>query len=271
MMIIDSYRFGSAGGFRFLTDEISGALFSYGHIKTRDAYTGEAINLSSQGGYSFVDNVVPLATMQADQPTSDTVTLYDQIGANDMIGFPSGGWDGSDFASGTIRKASPTSYGLTLSDPRTTIMVIDIGTPNTGNLGGILDIFNSGSQYYTAFFTVGNDLSLRKRGVGNSTKSYSGLRTSGLHLFVWVDDGSLDSTGTNLYWTDMVTAKTASSTSGTTVDATINTSIGVKTCVGGNASTFNGLVKEFHQFDTVLSQSDREIAKEILEQYYTFS
>jgi hypothetical protein len=260
---------GGGGGFRYLHDEISGGLFAYSHLKNRAAYSGECVNVAATD-YGFTDNLVPLSTIQTDYPSTAPVTLYDQVGANNITGLGNG-WDGTDYTPDSLKNSSVIGYSAAFSDPRTTIVVIDMSTAGTGTTQGIIDIYNSSNTYYTILYSTSNNLFLRKRNGANSNKQYSGLRNTGLHLLIWTDNGSLDSTGTELYYDDMVTAKTAASTSGTTPDATLTGNIALMQCLGGNVAKIDGYVKEYHQFNKVLSQSEREAAKEILEQYYTFS
>lgn len=260
-------------GFRYLHDEISGGLFAYSHLQNKAVFAGDALEITGAGGnaYSFVDGLTPLATIQGDYPSSQDILWPDQIGSNDLTPASSGGWNGTDYSFNGLRKTSASGYSLTFSNPHTTLVVIDMTSAGLGTTQGIIDIYTSSNTYYTMVYAGSDDLLLRKRNGSNSTRSFSGVRNTGVHILIWEDNGSLNSTGTQLYYDDMATARAVAATSGITPDATITANIAMMQCLGGNAARITGCVKEFHQWSGVLNQTQRETAKEILEQYYTFS
>jgi hypothetical protein len=95
-----------------------------------------------------------------------------------------------------------------------------------------------------------------------------------LHLFVYDYDGSESHTGMRLFSDDMATPITPSS--GSNVGTFVNTAPFLSRIYQGyfgsvSFTDFRGFIYETHIFNKVLSQAERETAKEILNQYYTIA
>ena len=275
MMIIDPYRFGSAGGFRFLHDEISGGLFAYSHLKTIEAYAGDSIRVGATD-YGFVDNIIDLASINADNAVDTGVNrINDQFTINDMPN-GSGFYDKSEneliqMTSSTGNSISGSSGDLSTHTGACTIITVSKHTAATfksnewlfsgNNNNGFRFYYVNGSRF---LFRVGGNFS--NLNADNVAVTFD----NNIHMLCGVYDGSETSSGMNVYEDDMSTALGASK-SGSYTNTTMwngRVSVGFGGSTGG--TNFQGLIYETHIFNKALSETERETAKTILEQYYTF-
>lgn len=258
----------SGGDFRYLHDEISGGLIAISHLKTLESYSGDALILNTGGSadaYGFVDNFVDLASAQTDYPAAKTATVFDQINNQESSPGLNNAWNGSDFLSGYKRITGAPS--ITFSDPKTIVYVVSLSTlSGAQGLGGLL----TGEFVYQNIYLVDSTLFIRKRNGGSSyIKSYTGIVT-GLQIIVWTDDGSLSVGGQDVYINDMVTSVTAASSTGSVPNQTLTVN-DIGRLVQSGGPQIQGLLLDYHVFNKVLSESERNTLKSILEQYYTFS
>jgi hypothetical protein len=281
MMILDPYRFGDgASGFRYLHDEISGGLFAYSHLKTLAAYSGSSINIqvvTTPTDYGFINNIMDLAQINTDNSVDATVnTIYDQFEINDFDN-GSGVYDKSENelmqSDGLSGKFISGSTGnLSTHTGACTIITVSKHTAASFKSNEYLYSGNSISGFRFVY-TNGSTFLLR---VGASPRldcnNVAVTFDNNIHMLVGTYDGSETAAGLKVYEDDMTTALSSSnSETGTyTNDVMFNNrnSIGY----GGSTSgtDFQGLIYETHIFNKELSETERETAKEILEQYYTF-
>jgi hypothetical protein len=267
MMILDSYRFGDgSSGFRYLHDEISGGIIGVSHLKVKSAYAGNSITVDSVD-YGYVSNVVPLSDIQTANPTDATIEWYDAVNSYD-ISSVNGFSGGVDFQSAS-GDTGAAGFSINLTDAKCIVWVVRMDSAGSGLTQGIWTISNSTTIHQTTVFAGSNNLFLRKRNGTNATSQFSGVRSTGVHLYMWNDDGSVNASGDTLYYDDMTTAVTLTSASGTTTNAALTSSIGLHQW-GSNTTAIDGSILDYHVFDHELTLSERETVKEILEQYYTF-
>lgn len=272
MSFINPYRFstGGGGGFRYMHDEISGGVFAYSHLKVKSSYSGSAVRVNLTD-YDFISGLTPLSTIQSDEPTRQDVIYYEQINGFDASTNPiTGAWDGTDYCEEVCTASGLAGFSLDLNQAKTIIIVANLLTDGAGTTQGLVNMGNSTTLAQTFVYAGSNNLFLRKLNGGNATSQYAGVRNTGTHLYVWSDNGSLDTSGDSLYYDDMVTPRAKASSSGSISNATMSSAIEMMKWSGNNTN-IDGYVLEYHCFNKVLSQSERETAKEILEQYYTFS
>jgi hypothetical protein len=276
MMILDPYRFGDgASGFRYLHDEISGGLFGVSHLKCRTTYTGDSVEVDSVD-YGFVSGVVDLSSIDAaNAADASSETYYDQVGSNDMLfAAASPFYDKSEnefpnTAAAAYRPLTVTgSLGsLTTSDAFTSIHVIK---HNTGTYATQEWFMSFEGTTTNRFMWQGGALRFLISGGSNLIVDVTGQNNSNLKLLVCTYDGSLNSTGMEIYQDDMVTplsgTKSGSGGSSTSYFGSMSLSGRASNLLG----RYNGFIYETHIFNKVLSETERETAKEILEQYYTF-
>jgi hypothetical protein len=269
-------------GFRYLHDEISGGLFAYSHLKTLAAYSGSCVNIQVAAGptptdYGFVGNVLDLAQINTDNSVDATVnTIYDQFGINDFNN-GSGAYDKSenelmqcDGLSGKFIAA--TTGDLSTHTGACTIITVSKHTAASFKSNEYLYSGNSISGF--RFVYINGSTFLLRVGVSPRLDCNNVAVTfdNNIHMLVGTYDGSETAAGLKVYEDDMTTALSSSnSETGTyTNDVMFNN----RNSIGYGGSTtgtnFQGLIYETHIFNKELSETERQTAKTILEQYYTF-
>lgn len=269
---------GGASGFRFLHDEISGGVSAYSHLKSSAAYSGSVVSIGTNStDYGFLDNIVDISQIIADYPANASFyRYYDQLGSNN-IEKPTGFLNGWNINNGdTFFKSSqfngamnviPTGGLAAIGSGAFTIMVVFI-TPSAFTQEYIFETdsntsfrlyYLNASRFIWRFGTFGGDMIEWDNIPLDFTPSKR-------QLLCFTYDGSETAGGMKCYQNDMTTeisggSKNSSGSFSNFAFMTSNLDLG----------TSKGVVEDLHFFNKVLNQSDREKAKEILEQYYTFS
>ena len=258
--------FNQGSSFRYLHDEISDGVVAASLLRSKESYTDSAVNVGDPAGsrieYGFVNNLVNLSDVASDWPLPTGARFYNQLDYADGIqGGATSGWDGSQLMKGDPNAVLQSTFTLVESTDSLTWVFV---CPN-------LDA-DLGESYF--FMGMNNDFRLQYSGdnlwfqingtSGFSRNVYTSTRTSGVKLIIATYDGSESRNGLNLYINDITTPLTVDSTAGD-----VNSGYGFSSnMVIDTDQTF---VNEIHLFRKEFDLSERETAKEILEQYYTFS
>jgi hypothetical protein len=263
------------GGFRYLHDEISGGVMALSHLKCLEAYAGDCANVNSIdygfNGDNFFDN--PLLSGTAGTG-ADVAAIYDQT--ENINAGPNGNsynYDNQDWAYNGIRR---NTSNLSSSDDIFTFVAVYnplLSTRSQRNETRVLGTsVGAGQQGLTIWYETNGDIVIRLRDaiIVNTIITYSGVLSGDDIYLIAVDyDGLGLNTSFNLYVNDMITPLTPTSATGAPKS--------VFTQAGTNYPFFNGdqdgtegAMFDAHYWNKVLSQAERETAKEILEQYYTF-
>lgn len=278
----------TSGGsdFRYLHDEISGGVIACSHLKCKSDYTGDCVILDEGSGgelaLGFINNIVE----SYDATQQQTVKWCNQLNSLTSLGSAGAinkGYDPAldDFSTINLELIPSTKVlddFQNTSDSFTTIHVIE----NFSGAGRYLGLFGSQAPGRDSLFYRGmntEDLRLWSRtGINNRTVEIYwnggwlwGLGTTKIICCTY--DGSRIQEGFEVYRNDMINplAKVVSRDQ-ELADVAWGQNITGNWNLGNNSQSPNqALFKEAHFFPRVLSQSERETAKEILEQYYTFS
>lgn len=270
--------------FRYLHDEISGGVFAYSHLKTLASYSGHAVNIGTnpnQTDYGFVDNIVDLAQVDLDFGSDQaTNTLYDQFGLNDITGGNlNSKWNKTDneyvqmlFPVDFSNKTPAGTLATLAPDDPFTVITVQKHTAVSYNTQEA--IFNaSGSSSQIRWMYQGGAVGMLVNS-GSSASGYAaGFNDNNIHLTVGTYDGSQSFGGISVYVDDMATdAVSTNPNTGTPgTNPMFSNEFQIGSFVNQTTNThFQGFIYETHIFNKVLSQAERETAKEILEQYYTF-
>jgi hypothetical protein len=275
-------RTSGGGGFRYLHDEISGGVHAWGKIKSKSSYVGNSFELDNTDDYGFVDDIADLDSMLVDFPTGVTgVSIwYEQLNGDDLgtvsVSTQAGKFDSSNvdlclysLSSGDGNILSGATSSLTDSDARTVIVVLKRITAPSSTAQVPYYSYSNAATNRLAIQMNNSYTYVRLNGGGGETRfSVGAVSDLNTNLFVIDYDGSGLLAGFNFYINDMSTSLPKSLTAETVVLQDVpmdDYNIG---CTAG--LEFEGYVYEVHEFNKVLSESERNLAKEILEQEYTF-
>ena len=250
-------------GFRYMNDEISNGVISLSQLACESTYNCEPVvnvgdPIIDRIEYPLTNGQLDLSTITTDWPTTTGLRFYNQLnfGAGFEGGNPSG-WTGTGMAAGgnyipsmpTIPNTSPISFVFVLTD-----MDADLGV----NYQLMTSSNNIRLQYSS------DTLYFQLNGGTFTRKEYTGTRVSGTKLMIATYDGSQSRSGLNLYINDMATPVTG-------VDGGNSSTVSAANFISMGFNSVDTLKQEMFVFASELSQSEREVIKEIFEQRYTFS
>lgn len=269
-------------GFRYLHDEISGGVEAFSKLKSKELYTGSCVTIPSSGtDYGFVNNIVDFAEIDATQASNNTYLWYNQLDISQTI--TSATTEGYLKASNNFSfigefQNNAISYLTDFSRPFTAYIVFErLSAPanfirhytfqdsSPVSLYNILEQLNTGvfRTRMTDAFTGGSRVVI----VATNT-SFTSLKQ---YIVCVTYNGNLTNSGINIYVDDLVTAQSLTNVSVGTLGSGPNGLNQRFTNYNNSEISTEIRLDELHLFDSVHNQTQRETAKEILEQHYTFS
>lgn len=266
-------------GWRFVHDEISGGLGSWGNMLKVNGFNsfGATIENVTDGSSNFCykDGEIDKAAMDAFfTGNADVEFMYDQLGNDDLI-------DGSA-GFGYITTDNDLNFDGT-QEKTSSLNPSGIASKNIGDAWSACYVLN-----YPSLPTVNRDISLPNRtttrfrltwsgnGVDliarfqspNQGYFYSGLRASGIKFLVVTYDGTspINRSGINLYWNNSTAETPNGSYNGGAPTSVPFSSINI-----GLPNGAGGYFYEFDFFDHALTPTEVATIMSIYEQIYTFS
>jgi hypothetical protein len=260
--------------FRYLHDEISGGVMSLSHLKTKVAYTGfcgrvDGIDYGFNSN-KFFDN--PLLT--GTPGTGVSATLFDQTGLSSLISWGNTyNYDNQDLAYNAMSRGASN---IPSSDQAWTFIAVYnpmLSTRTQRNETRVLNnSVGAGIKGLTVWYETDGSIVIRLRDAvaPNIEITYTSAISGDVIYMIAVDyDGLRTTTSFNLYVNNMNTALTPSSIVGATKAVFTESGINYP-FFNGNQNGIQGAMFDAHYWDRVIDSTERNTAKTILEQYYTF-